>query len=195
MSTKQRFGNLMGQLSVNYRKELTEADIANFKLVCDRFGIDAFEHAVHSHMFDADQGQYFPNIASITKHITGTTKQNEQALEDKAELSWHVIEGEIRRIGSYGSLKMEDKQALAAVKALGGWKHLCSLTSDQMVWAHKEFVSAYQNYDRTPVEALPDKLPGRVALENHKAEQSQGLKHITDGIQNYRNRKGIENNG
>ena len=182
----------MGQLSVNYRKELTEADIANFKLVCDRFGIDAFEHAVHSHMFDTDQGQYFPNIASITKHITGTTKQNEQALEDKAELAWMTILGEIKRIGSYGSLKLEDKQALAAVQSVGGWKSICAKTEAELVWLHKEFIATYRNFDRTPVEALPDKLPGRVALENHKAEQSQGLKHITDGIQNYRNKKGIE---
>tara|TARA_R110002073_G_scaffold614_4_gene4907 strand:+ start:2274 stop:2858 length:585 start_codon:yes stop_codon:yes gene_type:complete len=192
MSTKQRFGNLMGQLSVNYRKELTEADIANFKLVCDRFGIDSFEHAVHSHMFDADQGQYFPNIASITKHITGTTKQNEQQLEDKADMAWLTITGEIKRVGSYGSLKMEDKQALAAVKSLGGWKFICSKTEAELVWLHKEFIATYKNFENTPVEALPDKLPGRVALENHKAEQSQGLKHITDGIQNYRNKKGIE---
>jgi hypothetical protein len=190
-----KFKELITAINVTYGEEFTQPQTLLWWNMFKPYPIEAFEQAVYQHMADPDQGMFSPKPANIMKFITGTTKQNEQALEDKAELAWHVIEGEIRRIGSYGSLKMEDKQALAAVQALGGWKHLCSLTTDQMVWAHKEFIAAYQNYERTPVEALPDKLPGRVALENHKAEQSQGLKHITDGIQNYRNRKGIENNG
>lgn len=187
-----KFKELITAINVTYGEEFTQPQTLLWWNMFKPYPIEAFEQAVYQHMADPDQGMFSPKPANIMKFITGTTKQNEQALEDKAELAWHVIEGEIRRIGSYGSLKMEDKQALAAVQALGGWKHICSLTSDQMVWAHKEFISVYQNYERTPVEALPDKLPGRVALENHKAEQSQGLKHITDGIQNYRNRKGIE---
>ena len=190
-----KFKELITAINVTYGEEFTQPQTLLWWNMFKPYPIEAFEQAVYQHMADPDQGMFSPKPANIMKFITGTTKQNEQAIEDKAELAWHVIEGEIRRIGSYGSLKMEDKQALAAVQALGGWKHLCTLTNDQMVWAHKEFISVYQNYERTPVEALPDKLPGRVALENHKAEQSQGLKHITDGIQNYRNRKGIENNG
>ncbi|ABV74322.1 hypothetical protein BA3_0037 [Thalassomonas phage BA3] len=190
-----KFKELITAINVTYGEEFTQPQTLLWWNMFKPYPIEAFEQAVYQHMADPDQGMFSPKPANIMKFITGTTKQNEQALEDKAELAWHVIEGEIRRIGSYGSLKMEDKQALAAVQALGGWKHLCGLTTDQMVWAHKEFIAAYQNYERTPAHALPDKLPGRVALENHKAEQSQGLKHITDGIQNYRNRKGIENNG
>lgn len=187
-----KFKELITAINVTYGEEFTQPQTLLWWNMFKSYPIEAFEQAVYQHMADPDQGMFSPKPANIMKFITGTTKQNEQALEDKAELSWHVIEGEIRRIGSYGSLKMEDKQALAAVQALGGWKHLCTLTNDQMVWAHKEFISVYQNYERTPVEALPDKLPGRVALENHKAEQSQGLKHITDGIQAYRNKNGIE---
>ena len=190
-----RFKELITSISDTYNKEFTPTELKLWWNMFKPHSIEAFEQSVYQHIACPESGMFPPKPANIMKFITGTTKQNEQAIEDKAELAWHVIEGEIRRIGSYGSLKMEDKQALAAVQALGGWKHLCTLTNDQMVWAHKEFISVYQNYERTPVEALPDKLPGRVALENHKAEQSQGLKHITDGIQNYRNRKGIENNG
>lgn len=187
-----RFKELVTSIADTYSKEFTPTELKLWWNMFKPYSIEAFEQAVYQHIACPDSGMFAPKPADIMKFITGTTKQNEQAIEDKAELAWQVIEGEIRRIGSYGSLKMEDKQALAAVQALGGWKHLCSLTNDQMVWAHKEFVSTYQNYERTPVEALPDKLPGRVALENHKAEQSQGLKHITDGIQAYRNKNGIE---
>lgn len=187
-----RFKELVTSIADTYSKEFTPTELKLWWNMFKPHSIEAFEQAVYQHIACPDSGMFAPKPANIMKFITGTTKQNEQALEDKAELAWHVIEGEIRRIGSYGSLKMEDKQALAAVQALGGWKHLCTLTNDQMVWAHKEFISVYQNYERTPVEALPDKLPGRVALENHKAEQSQGLKHITDGIQAYRSKNGIE---
>ena len=169
-----KFKKLITAINVTYGEEFTQPQTLLWWNMFKPYPIEAFEQAVYQHMADPDQGMFSPKPANIMKFITGTTKQNEQAIEDKAELAWHVIEGEIRRIGSYGSLKMEDKQALAAVQALGGWKHLCSLTSDQMVWAHKEFVSAYQNYERTPAHALPEKLPGRVAWENHKAEQSQG---------------------
>lgn len=176
MGTKERFGQLIAQISVNYRKQLSEADIANFKLMLDRFGIDNFEHGVHAHMFDPDQGHFFPNISCITKHVLGTEKQNALLLQDKAELSWNVIMGEISRIGSYGTLKLDDGQALAAVQAIGGWRNLCAMSMDKLTWAKKEFLSAYGSYERTPVELLPNNLPGRIAIQNQKIKQSeQGL--------------------
>jgi len=173
-----KFKELITAINVTYGEEFTQPQTLLWWNMFKPYPIEAFEQAVYQHMADPDQGMFSPKPANIMKFITGTTKQNEQALEDKAELAWHVIEGEIRRIGSYGSLKMEDKQALAAVQALGGWKHLCSLTSDQMVWAHKEFVSAYQNYERADLAALPDKLPGRIELEKHKLENKNGLESL-----------------
>lgn len=192
MDSKQRFGNMIAQLSVNYRRDLSEADIANFKLMFKQWGIDALEQAVQAHMFDPDDGKYFPNIANIAKYVTGTAKQNQQLVEDRAEMAWACIEREISRIGSYGTLELEDKQAIAAVKAIGGWRALCMCTYDQLVWKKKEFISSYDCYERTPLEALPSKLPGLIELSEHKAESQQGVKSLMDGLNEYRNRKGIE---
>jgi len=187
-----KFKELITSINATYGEEFTQPQTLLWWNIFKKYPIEAFEQAVYQHMVDPDSGMFSPKPANIIKFITGTTKKNEQALVDKAELAWYVIEGEIRRIGPYGSLKIEDKQGLAAVQALGGWRHLCSLTTDKMVWAHKEFIAAYQNYERTPVEALPHKLPGLFDLQNHKAEQSQGLKHITVGIKNHLNRNELK---
>lgn len=188
------FKEILIGLGEYYGKEITEALTKIYWYDLKPLSIEQFKQAASTHRMNTDNGQFFPMTADLMRQINGTTKQNDQQLEDKANMAWLTITGEIKRVGSYGSLKMEDKQALAAVKSLGGWKFICSKTEAELVWLHKEFIATYRNFDRTPVEALPDKLPGRVALKNHKAEQSQGLKHITDGIQNYRNKKGIKNN-
>lgn len=180
-----KFRELITMINVNYGEDFTEPQVLLWWNMFKPYSIGSFEQAIYLHIGCPDSGMFAPKPANIMKFITGTTKQNEQAIEDKAELAWHVIDGEIRRIGSYGSLKMKDKQAIAAVQAIGGWKHLCSLTNDKITWAHKEFISAYKNYERADLSALPDKLPGRIAIELHKAEKQQGLKTIAEGVKYY----------
>lgn len=192
MTTKARFEMMISQLSVNYARKMTEADIANFMVMLKRWGIDALESAAHAHMFDPDEGKFFPNIANIAKHVTGTSKQIQRAIDDRAQIAWACVEGEIRRVGSYGTLKLEDKQAMAAVRAVGGWQTLCACTSDQLVWKKKEFISSYDCYERTPLDALPNKLPGRIELSESKQKSNQGVKSLLDGLNDFRNRMGID---
>lgn len=189
-----RYKELMAMIATNYEVEFKPPQIKLWWNLFKPYPIETFENAVYQHIQDPDQGMFSPKPANIMKFIKGTEKQIAQSIEDQAELAWHVIEGEIKRVGSWGSLKMEDKQALAAVKAIGGWQKLCSLTTDKMTWAHKEFIAAYKTYSRTPVEALPDKLPGRALLENTKKKgQDQGLKSIAEGFERYQ-QNFVENN-
>lgn len=184
MDAKQRFTALMGQLSNNYRREMSDADIRNFQMMLKRWGIDAFEAAVHAHMFDPDGGQYFPNIANIAKHAEGTAKQHAAAVEDKASIAWADICEQIRKKGSYGTLTIEDKQALAAVKAMGGWSNLCMTNTEDMTWKRKEFVRLYETFERTPLEMLPSSLPGRIELSEHKAQGAKAIGSILGRIAN-----------
>lgn len=188
-----KFKELISMISENYNDVFSNTKIKLWWSIFKPYSISEFESGVFNHVSCPDYGMFAPKPANIMKFITGTEKQSERLIDDRAEIAWHVIEGEIRRIGSYGTLQLEDKQALVAVKALGGWKHLCSLTVDKMIWAHKEFVAAYQNYERTPVELLPDKLAGRIEIEQHKAEQGQSMKSLNEGLKDYQNR--IGNNG
>ncbi len=180
---QQKFKELIALISETYSEQFSSAQIVMWSTLFKNVTIKTFENAVYAHISCPDAGMFTPKPANIMKFINGTTKQNEQQLEDKAELAWHVIEGEIRRIGSYGSLKMEDKQALAAVKSIGGWKFICSKTKAELIWLHKEFLATYKNFEHTDVNLLPDKLPGRILLENAKKEGKSlegGIKTISE---------------
>ena len=127
-------------------------------------------------------GSFFPKPADIVRHL----QTDEISVEDKATLAWGQVIREIRRTGSWGTLKLDDKQAIAAVKALGSWQQLCGSTETEMTWKKKEFMSIYETYEKTPVEFLPSSLPGRIELVEHKKEQSESMQRITDGIKKYR---------
>lgn len=190
MTDAQRLNNLLGQLSVNYRREITEADAANFKLMLMRWGVDVLEAAVQAHMFDPDGGQYFPNIANVAKHAEGTAKQNAAAVEDKAAIAWACIERDIRRAGSYGTLKLEDKQALATVKAMGGWQSICQTETSKMEWKRKEFIRMYETFERMPLEALPSSLPGRIEMSEVKQAGPVALDKLAIGLTKWRKGNG-----
>jgi hypothetical protein len=189
---KKKFAEIMVTTGEMFDKKITKSLMQTYFTVLSEHSIELVSKAFQSHLTDPEQGMFFPKPANIIKFINGTSKQNEQALDDKSELAWHVIEGEIRRIGSHTSLRMEDRQALAAVKAIGGWKKICGLTISELTWAHKEFVAAYKNYERTDVNLLPDKLPGRIHLENNKRDQQGGMKSLADGINKYKENTGRE---
>lgn len=189
---QNKFKELITVMSETYGEEFTPAKVKLWWNLFKPHSIEVFEQALYTHIACPDAGMFSPKPANLMKFINGTTKENEQLVEDRAEMAWACIELEISRIGSYGTLELEDKQAIAAVKSIGGWRQLCMSTYDQLVWKKKEFMSAYDTYERTPLEHLPNKLPGLIELSEHKQEQQQGMKSLMDGLDNYRNRKGIE---
>tara|TARA_R110000850_G_C9855850_1_gene455788 strand:- start:14 stop:625 length:612 start_codon:yes stop_codon:yes gene_type:complete len=172
-----------------YGKEITGSLTKIYWYDLKPLSIDQLKQAASAHRMNPDNGQFFPKTADLMRQINGTSKQNDQLLEDKADLSWMVVLGEVKRVGSYESLKMEDKQALAAVKSIGGWRFICSKTEAELVWLHKEFIAAYKNFERTPVEALPNNLPGRILLENAKKKggnlEGGGMKSLAQGVKHY----------
>ena len=189
---QNKFKELITVMSETYGEEFTPAKLKLWWNLFKPYPIETFEQALYAHIACPDAGMFSPKPANLMKFINGTSKDQQQLVEDRAEMAWACIEREISRIGSYGTLELEDKQAIAAVKAIGGWRALCMCTYDQLVWKKKEFMSAYDTYERTPLEHLPNKLPGLIELSEHKQEQQQGMKSLMDGLENYRNRKGIE---
>lgn len=189
---KKKFAEIMVTTGELFDKKITKTLMQTYFQMLTSYPIEKVEQAFHSHLLDPDQGMFFPKPANITKQIAGTSKQQDQEVDDKAELQWHTIIGEMSRIGSYGALKLEDGMAMAAVRSVGGWCHICSLTTDQLVWVKKEFISAYKNYERTPVELLPNNLPGRFEIENKKSKDKQGMKSLADGVNKYKEKTGHE---
>ena len=190
-SDKSNFHELMVGMGELYNKEITKPLLRIYFNALEGLTIDQVSLALSKHTVSADaSSSFFPKPGDLVRQLEGTPKQAQQLIEDRAAMAWSCIENAISRIGSYGTLKLEDKQALAAVKAIGGWKSVCACTYDQLVWKQKEFIRAYDCYERTPIEALPDKLPGLIELSEHK-QKNPVPKSLMDGLNEYRAR--IEN--
>ena len=140
--------------------------------------------AINLHMQDSDRGRFFPKIADFSHKL----QKNELSAEERAEIAWSELERKIRTEGSYGSLKLEDKVAIAAVKGFTSWKDICMMDTAKMTWAKKEFMSLYGTYDKAPLESLPKSLPGRIELEQAKSEQKHYLANLQEGMQQFKKR-------
>ena len=178
---QDKFKEIIAAISETYKEEFTPAMTKLWWRIFKNQPIEVFERAVYAHISCEDDGMFFPKPANIMRVINGTTKDNERLIKDRAEIAWACIEREIARIGGHGGLELEDKQALAAVKAIGGWGRLCSCTYDQLTWKKKELVSAYDTYERTDLAELPSKLPGLTEMRQHKKDH-QSVQAFLPGI-------------
>ena len=171
---KKEFATLITSMSELYGKEAsTDLMKLYFEILID-YSIEDVKQGFNKHVLDPKQGTFFPRPADVVRHISS----NQPSLEAKGEMAWAIINKKISSLGSYVNLELGDRQALAAVKALGGWKYVCSKTTEQLVWVKKEFISIYENYENTAMELLPQSLPGRLDLEAHKSIDSQILKRL-----------------
>ena len=150
------------------------------------YSYEQVEWAIGEHLKDPVDGKFFPKPANIIKHLT----VNELSSGEQAEIAWGEIMQCLRVNGSYGGLKSENKQAIAAFKSFITWQDFCAMDSDRMTWAKKEFISMYSTYDKTPVDMLPSSLPGLVELHNHKEKYAEkgarDMKSVLDGISKHR---------
>ena len=187
---KRAFFDLMMAAGEVYGREVTQPMAAIYFSALANVSIEQVQEAMMTHMQNPDSGQFFPKPADIIKQMTGTTKQQDAAIEDKAAIAWACIERDIRRIGSYGTLKLDDKQALATVKAMGGWQSICQTETSKMEWKRKEFIRMYETFERMPLEALPSSLPGRIEMSEVKQAGPVALDKMALGVTNWRKENG-----
>lgn len=183
---KRAFFDLMMAAGEVYGREVTQPMAAIYFSALASVSIEQVQEAMMAHMQNPDSGQFFPKPADLIKQMTGTTKQQEAAIEDKAAIAWACIERGIRRIGSYGTLRLEDKQALATVKAMGGWQSICQTETSKMEWKRKEFIRMYEAFERMPLEALPSSLPGRIEMSEVKQAGPVTLDKLALGVTKWR---------
>ena len=189
---KKEFSKLMIGLGETFGKEVTPTLMRIYFNALAAYTIDQVTESINKHVVDPDSGKFFPRPADLIKQLTGDTKQQQREMEGQAEMAWACVEGEISRIGPYANLELEDQVAIACVKSMGGWAALCSCTYDQLTWKKKEFMSMYDTYSRTPLEHLPKRLPGLEELHNKGTEEKQALDNLSKGLEDYKNRIGLE---
>ena len=183
---KQEFRSMMMAAGEVYGREITKPLLQMYFAALSALTIQQAQAAMMAHMQNPDNGQFFPKPADLLRGVVGTSKQQAAAIEDRASIAWACIERDIRRIGSYGTLKLDDKQALATVKAMGGWRELCMCDESKLEWKRKEFIRMYETFERTPLEALPASLPGLIELSEHKASGRAQLQSLAEGVAKYR---------
>jgi hypothetical protein len=179
------FKELMFELGMNYSKKLNKDERDFFVMQAKRFGFKKFEAAIRKHMEDPDKGQFMPKIADIVANIGGTAKQKSADIEFTAQSQWQMsVMRAIKECGSYKTPNFTDPITTACIIAAGGWSKLCGLTTDQLIWAGKEFVNTYENYSVRPLDQLPAQIAGREDMQRLKAETQGGLTTILTALEN-----------
>lgn len=189
---KHAFHELMMSAGEIYGKEVTKPLLRIYYNALEDLTIKQVTHAFTMHMRCTDQnGTFFPKPADIIRQISGTNQQYQRSIEERAELAWQCILGEISRVGPYKPLTLDDGQAMAAVKGLGGWISLCKCSYDDLTWKKKEFISMYEGYENTPLEHLPKQLPGIVEIENAKKKKDSHMDGLMKGLEDWKTRNKV----
>lgn len=180
---KRKFKELMSGVGEIYSKDITKPLLSIYFNALEDLSIEQAAQAFTNHVRSTGkESTFFPKPADLIRQIEGSTEQKKDAVEDRAMIAWACVERALSKVGPYGTLKLDDKQAMAAVKAMGGWQSLCKATYDQMTWKKKEFIKTYETFDRTPIENLPASLPGLHELSEHKKQSGHALANLMTGL-------------
>lgn len=171
---RKEFTVIMGTLAEIYEKTMTPVKTRIYFDSLVRYSIEQVKMAVNKHNQDPKHGSFMPKPADLIRQLT----DNETTVDDRAELAWMQVINAIGSVGSYGTLKMEDAQAMAAIKNLGSWSGLCQTKEADLQWKRKDFVLAYKTFENTPLEMLPSSLPGYEELHNKKVGDRKALGNI-----------------
>lgn len=186
-SEKARFKKIMMMTGELYDKNITETLLDLYFSVLKDFSVDHVAEAFTAHIRSTDAaGTFFPKPADIIRLINGTKKEEDEKTDQNAEIAWSDVIGKVASLGSYRNFESDDKVSVAVIVALGGWMRVCSSNYDQLPWLKKEFISAYKSFSSKRLDELPYYAPGRVEIENDKAEDSKGLTSILDSLEKYK---------
>jgi len=181
MTNSDEFKKALLGISETYKQTMSEAEIKIWWYVFKSYDIKDFRSAVFAHIQCPDQGVFPPRPAHIKKILDGTSKDQDRAIADQAAQAWEQVHNKIRLVGPYDALVLDDKIALAAVKIIGGWKYLCSLTTHSLEFKRKEFIEAYRASQAKPLDQLPSSLAG-ILPSNNEPKKLTGPANITERL-------------
>mgnify|MGYP003651302870 CR=1 FL=1 len=177
---KRAFLEIMTMTGEIYNKKISTALLKMYFEALKQLSIADVENGIQKHLADTNQGGFFPKPSDIVRN----SPQGAISAKEKGEIAWATVLSEIAKTGPYNKPRIEDRQALAAMRGLGGWVNLCNLSYEQLDWKKKEFFDLYETYEKAPLESLPSNLPGLVELQKHKAENNGGMKLISEALNN-----------
>ena len=149
------------------------------------YSIENIAAAFKKHSLDPNVGQFFPKPSDIVRNISGdrlSTKNN-------ALIAWAAVEAAISSVGSYGTLELDDKQALMVIRTMGSWSQFCQTDRDKMPFKKQEFIGMYEAFNSTAIEDMPDCLMGIADLANQRQIESGPVTSLMDGLKKHQNKR------
>lgn len=183
---KKEFAVLMAGACKLYDKDISKDVMALYFNALREFSIEELNSAFTAHSLDAKHGTFFPKPADIVRQ----TEKNKPSIQDRALLAWAEVENAIKRTGSWGTPVFTDPITPAAVGQLGSWSDLCMTTIDNLSWRQKEFLRAFELFEKTPQECLPSHVKGKIDAHNERLEVKQQGNKLLDGINSWREKNG-----
>lgn len=142
----KRFAAALGAACAIYdRKPLPDAAMELYWGALEGFPIEDVEAAMQRHI---SQSPFFPKPADLIGLMAVSS-------EEQGLIAWGQVYDAVRFVGSYGVPTFEDENIWPAIRAIGGWKHLCSMQEAHSHFWQKRFMDAYGVVSKSPPTALP----------------------------------------
>lgn len=165
---KKEFHKVMLGMCEVHGKNLSEPLLDIYFSALSDLTIEQFKQAASLHLNDkSDDGKFWPKPSTLRSYIEGTAAQVDDDIDNRANLAWLEITTKLRTIGAYGTLEMEDKQAMMAVRSMGTWQSLCHTPLANLDFKRNQFIANYKSLEKTDCSNL-QALPGIHELENQR---------------------------
>lgn len=135
----KRFVTALTGCAELYNRELSEAALAMWWKLLERYDIEQVERALHACASNADNGQFMPKPADLIRELNGTTT-------DRSMIAWGYVLGAMSAVGAYQSVAFDDAAIHAAVEDAGGWAKLCRTESKELGYVQHRFCASHKAY-------------------------------------------------
>jgi hypothetical protein len=178
-SDAKNFASLITGVAEAYGKVASKEMMRVYFTVLSKYSFDQVSEAMNNHLVDTKAGRFFPKPADVILQIESRDADHVD-VEAMAELAWNEVYLKISTIGPYKPLEMSDRNALVAVKTLGGWPKLCNSTYEELKWMKKEFIKQYDIMGKTSLEHMGDSLQGITQQVQDRIDSKASLGHLIE---------------
>lgn len=182
---KKEFSSLLLMTGEIYSKQLSTGLVVMYFDYLSKYSIEQLTAAFKKHSLDPNVGQYFPKPSDIVRNITG----DKASTKNNALIAWAAVEAAISSVGSYGTLKLDDKQAMMVIRTMGSWSQFCQTDRDKMTFKKQEFIGMYEAFNNTAIEDMPDCLMGIEDLANQRKLNNTAMGSLMDGLRKRETKK------
>jgi len=161
MLEEQEFGRGMTLLLEAFRVELSQVAMEAYWISVQDMSSSSWSQAI---MRALKEAKFMPRASELRDFGAAISS------DDRAIAAWSEVRNAIAQHGVYQTVDFEDRIVNAAIRGMGGWRHVCMMPCEEFdVWGRKEFERQYTALARRGVDSrseLARPLPGIIELTN-----------------------------